>query len=254
MQEKTLKRLVKLSYVILALVIVAVICGAVVLKVAAYKPDSIAYLALESTANVTVKVEEDDSAISFIPNNPIAGIVFYQGAAVETEAYAPLLRKLADKGILSVAVKMPLNMACFNGEAANWAMDLHPQIEHWYICGHSLGGAMASLYINRFPQYLEGIIFLGAFSSVPLRDDHFGVLSIYGSEDAILDMRTYNLAKKDWPEHSEEVIIEGANHANFGNYGDQKGDGEATITRTAQQLITADLIYNFVLENIARQQ
>ena len=41
-------------------------------------------------------------------------------------------------------------------------------------------------------------------------------------------------------------MIEGGNHAQFGDYGLQKGDGQAGISREEQQEITARLIEEMV--------
>ena len=42
------------------------------------------------------------------------------------------------------------------------------------------------------------------------------------------------------------VVIKGGNHANFGNYGHQKGDAKATISRKEQQNQTVKAINNFI--------
>ena len=42
------------------------------------------------------------------------------------------------------------------------------------------------------------------------------------------------------------VIIEGGNHAQFGNYGPQKGDTPAAVSDTEQQAITVSAITDFV--------
>ena len=74
------------------------------------------------------------------------GIIFYPGAKVENTAYLPLLKHLTNKGYNCYLLKMPFNMAIFNKNAANKIINQYPNIKHWYICGHSMGGAMASSY------------------------------------------------------------------------------------------------------------
>ena len=34
-------------------------------------------------------------------------------------------------------------------------MDKYPNIKHWYICGHSMGGAMASSYVSKNKDKVE---------------------------------------------------------------------------------------------------
>jgi len=58
-------------------------------------------------------------------------------------------------------------------------------------------------------------------------------------EDKILDR-----SKLSGGRNEEE--IEGGNHAQFGNYGAQKGDGAASISAEEQQNFTADQIDIFI--------
>jgi hypothetical protein len=44
-------------------------------------------------------------------------------------------------------------------------------------------------------------------------------------------------------------VISGGNHAGFGNYGDQKGDKSATITKEAQHLLISDAVLVFLNNN-----
>ena len=37
-----------------------------------------------------------------------------------------------------------------------------PEIRHWYIAGHSIGGAMASQFASSHPDQAGGLILLGA--------------------------------------------------------------------------------------------
>ena len=72
------------------------------------------------------------------------------------------------------------------------------------------------------------------------------MLSVYGSEDGVLDMEKYEEAKDLLPEEHTEVIIAGGNHAQFGNYGEQDGDGIATISADEQQDATTNAIIEFI--------
>jgi hypothetical protein len=164
-------------------------------------------------------------------------IVFYPGAKVEEIAYLPLLEQLSQSGITCVLVKMPYRLAFFDSAAAGQAFDNLPDIECWYLAGHSLGGAMASSYTAKNPNSVSGLILLGAYvyGDVPEGKS----LTIYGSEDTILDTSKVT--------QSEGVlVIEGGNHAYFGNYGEQDGDGEASITREEQQTQTVEAILDFI--------
>ena len=63
-----------------------------------YHADAAAEAALLSDDSVTV-TQENGSWV-FAPDTPTAGLIFYPGGKMENTAYAPLLHKLADKGIL----------------------------------------------------------------------------------------------------------------------------------------------------------
>ena len=97
---------------------------------------------MRSSENVSVR--QDGNAVGFVPDEAVQGLIFYPGGKVEHIAYAPLMRKLADHGILCVLVEMPLNLAVMDIDAADGIQERYPQIKSWYIGGHSLGGSMAA--------------------------------------------------------------------------------------------------------------
>ena len=47
------------------------------------------------------------------------------------------------------------------------------------------------------------------------------------------------------PEGSVEICIEGGNHAQFGSYGEQKGDGQATISGEEQRRQTVEAFLKY---------
>jgi len=163
-------------------------------------------------------------------------IIFYPGAKVEYTAYIPILYKLSQNGINCILVKMPFNMAIFDSNAADEIFSLFPDIENWYIGGHSMGGAMASSYASDNQDKLEGLILLGAYIYQDYPEEN--ALTIYGTFNSNLEKNI------DYTENI--VIIEGGNHAQFGNYGKQKGDPDATISTEQQQDIAVDAILDFI--------
>ena len=170
------------------------------------------------------------------------GILFYPGGKVDYIAYAPLLEKLRQEGYDVVLIKMPFNLAFFNMNVADEVItdmkyDL-PEVEHWYILGHSLGGVAASKYAADFPKEVEGLMLLGSYDYGGY--DPANTLIIYGSNDLNLD-----LSKIDF-EQSEVYCIQGGNHAWFGDYGMQEGDGKATLTHEEQQTQTVDKIQEWI--------
>lgn len=164
------------------------------------------------------------------------GIVFYPGAKVQAEAYLPILDKLRDRGIACFLVRMPLNMAIFDMGAADSVIDAHPEISTWYIAGHSMGGGMASAFASGNPDRVEGLILLGAY-----------VYGDYPPSEALTIYGSLNQSVEDHLDYDENIVeIDGGNHAQFGNYGHQDGDVEATISAESQQDQAVEAIAEFV--------
>ena len=58
---------------------------------------------------------------------------------------------------------------------------------------------------------------------------------LYGSQDLVLNRRALQKGRQYAPACFVEHVIEGGNHAQFGCYGAQSGDGKAAIPAQAQQ-------------------
>jgi hypothetical protein len=191
--------------------------------------------------------EIEDGVTVFNPKNAKTGIIFYPGAKVEHVAYAPLMDALAESGILCVLIEMPYNLAIFDINAADGIQDYFPEIENWYMAGHSLGGAMAATYLDGHTNEFDGVILLGAYSTVNITDSR--VLSIYGSFDRIMNREKYSECKKNLPKDFKEVVIQGGNHAGFAMYGHHEGDGVAEIDTVEQIEQTVKAILEFISED-----
>ena len=190
----------------------------------------------------TVWREEPDGTIVFEPEGATKGLIFYPGGKVEYTAYVPLMQACAEKGILCVLVEMPFNLAVFDINAADGIQKEYPEIEDWYIGGHSLGGSMAASYLKKHTDEFEGLILLGSYSTADLSDTGLEVLSIYGSEDQVLNREKYNDNMGNLPKDFKEIVIEGGCHAYFGMYGAQDGDGTPTIANEEQIRLTVENI------------
>jgi len=230
------KRLIPLISVIASIAVIFGVFG--IYASDYYRSDAKArIIAEEDTDEYTT--EYIDKGIVFSPNEPKAGLIFYPGGKVEYTAYAPLMAKLAERGVLCVLVKMPFNLAIFNINAADGIREEYPQITEWYIGGHSLGGAMAAVYASNHLANVKGLLLLGAYSTADLTDSGLNVISLYGSEDKVLNLEKYEQSRSNLPADFAELVIEGGCHSFFGDYGMQKGDGEPTITREEQFAVTA---------------
>ena len=193
-----------------------------------------------------VSVTEQNGKLIFAPEDPSAGFIFYPGGKVDYTAYAPLLHDLAEDGILCVLVKMPFNLAVFDMNAADGIPETFPDVVHWYIGGHSLGGAMAASYADKHSGTLDGLVLLAAYSTDDLTGSGLRVYSSYGSEDGVLNREKYEACQDNLPADAVENVLNGGCHAGFGSYGAQKGDGIPTLSAEAQQQQTADALAKWI--------
>lgn len=172
-------------------------------------------------------------------------LIFYPGAKVEYTAYLPLLTELASQGVDCFLVKMPGNLAFLGMNRADDIMQQY-SYQNWYIGGHSLGGAMAAAYASEHLTQLDGLVLLAAYPTRSLSDETFRVISIYGSEDGVLNMDKVREGRQWMPVHYTELCIQGGNHGQFGSYGIQKGDGEALIDAKEQRRQTIEAIMKMI--------
>lgn len=206
-------------------------------------PETVA--ALES--DFSVSVEETDYGWFFDGPSEDDMLVFYPGGKVEETAYSPLLHLIAEKGMDVCLIKMPLRFAFLGINKADDILEMydHP---NKYIGGHSLGGAMAAYYACGQSEKISGVILFAAYPTKKLNDDLL-MISIYGSNDKVLNMDKVKDGREYVPRKYFEYVIEGGNHAQFGNYGKQNGDGEASISAKEQQEKTVTYIFDTIMHN-----
>ena len=225
----------------IAAVMIVIVCAVIYVADYYHADQASIQVYTEEYNEVTVENHAKDIT-AYIPQDPTAGFIFYPGGKVEASSYEPLMTALADRGILSILVEMPGNLAVLDVKAADGLQEMYPQVELWYIGGHSLGGSMAASYAADRADILEGVILLGSYSTADLKSADLDVLSIYGSEDKVMNKMKYQENLTNLPDDYKEIIIDGGCHASFGMYGEQDGDGEPTITSEEQIEITAEEI------------
>ena len=218
------------------LLILAILTGAFFWYVSDYyRAEDVALEVMAQGSGITVQ----DNLTILSPTYPTdTAIIFYPGAKVEAEAYLPLLDQIRQTGVTCILVHMPFNMAIFDADAAEEVISRFPEIQHWYVAGHSMGGAMASKFASEHPDQVDGLILMGAYIYGDYPDEK--TLTIYGS---------LNQSVEDNIDYTENIVeIEGGNHAQFGNYGPQKGDLPATISAEEQQAQTVEAIEVFLAQ------
>lgn len=184
----------------------------------------------------------EDGSLVFYPAAYDSAVIFYPGDKVEALAYIPLMESLAEEGVLTVLMPMPFNLAVLAKNAAEGIPEQFPEVENWYMAGHSLGGSMAASFAAENTAWVDGLVLLAAYSTDLVA---LPVLSIYGSSDGVMNQEKYQQYRPNLPKLTEQ-IIDGGNNAGFGFYGPQEGDGEATISREEQIARTAELMAEFV--------
>lgn len=234
-----------ISALAVLLVLAVVICGCAVYLSDYYRADS---SAIEKFADAySVNVEGIGGGITVYGDTSAdCGIIFYPGGKVESAAYEPLMIALAARGVLCVLVEMPFNLAVLDVNAADGIREMFLDTERWYMGGHSLGGSMAASYLDKNSGDFVGLVLLGSYSTADLVGDGVRVLSIYGSEDGVMNREKYEQYKSNLPSDYTEIVISGGSHAYFGMYGEQDGDGVADITPDQQIYMTAKHIAEFI--------
>lgn len=235
MKSKQISRRKKwLVAVGIVLLILAILAGAFFWYVSDYyRAEDVALAVMAQDNSITVQ----DNLTILSPTYPTdTAIIFYPGAKVEAEAYLPLLDQIRQIGVTCILVHMPFHMAIFDADAAEEVIAQFPKIQHWYMAGHSMGGAMASKFATDHPDQVDGLILMGAYIYGDYPDEK--ALTIYGS---------LNQSVEDHIDYTENIVeIEGGNHAQFGNYGPQKGDPPATISAQEQQAQAVAAIEEFL--------
>lgn len=239
------KKLHKRVRIIIVIIIVTLLTGvgAMAVYLADYSHAAPEALAVMADSSIVTAI---DGGVAFGDRNAKTGFIFYPGGKVEYTAYAPLIQLVAEGGVFCVITEMPFNLAVFDSKAAEKVMEQFPGIEQWYIGGHSLGGAMAADYAGKNPSKFAGLVLLAAYSNGDISDSGLKVLSVYGSEDGVLNMENYRKDLSYLPKGYTESIIEGGNHGQFGDYGLQDGDGTALITPEEQWKEASEEILKFI--------
>ncbi|RKS06166.1 alpha/beta hydrolase family protein [Nocardiopsis sp. Huas11] len=201
-----------------------------------------------------VRVAIGDDAVVLEPEGAASGtgVVFYPGARVEAEAYAASWSPVVEAAGTTVVIpRMPLHLAVLDPDRADTAVADHGEgVERWYLGGHSLGGAMAASHAGGDPEFpLAGVVLWGAYATegaeLSGRSD-LRVLSVTGSEDGLSDPATIDANRGHLPQDAATVEIDGMNHAQFGSYGEQSGDGTARIDDSAARHALAETVTDFL--------
>lgn len=202
-----------------------------------YEGDATARQALSSDGLVAVTPEE--GGYLFDGPGESTALVFLPGAKVQSEAYAPLMHDLAASGVDCLLVDPPFNIAFLAAPSLEDTVG-RLSYDHLMMAGHSMGGVVAASHVAEHPESADALVLLASYPSSKIPEG-IALLSIYGTEDTVLNPDAYDEARSLWPPDAQQLVIAGGNHAGFGSYGRQSRDGEASISQGEQreQTVTA---------------
>ncbi len=215
----------------------------------------------EDTLRTThaVSVSDRNAVLEFWPavSRHDSALIFFCGAAVSAQAYAPLLRPIAEVGYPVFVIKLPYRFAPLDSHReaaigrARSVLAAHPEVSRWIVAGHSLGGVLTARMVSTDPSMIAAMVLIG--TTHPKRDDlsavRMPVTKVYASNDGVVRRERVLATKALLPQHTKWVEIRGGNHSQFGHYGHQLFDGNATITREAQQQITRAALVELLERN-----
>jgi len=226
----------KIGLGVLIIILIAAI-GFTVWAMTPPQPEPTALTSL--SASEIVDYQKSGAWLAFTPSGsePKTGLILYPGGRVDPRAYAPHARAIAEAGFTVVIVPMPLNFAFLGINRADEVIDSFQSIDTWAIGGHSLGGAMAVEFADANPNLVDGLILWASYpaENTDLSDSDLAVLSIYASNDGLATPQDIEASRARLPKDTTWVEINGGNHAGFGWYGPQNGDGPLEISKAEQQ-------------------
>jgi predicted esterase len=203
--------------------------------------------AVEALQSDDLVAVTDTPWLTFIPQQNLqeTGFIFYPGGRIDPRGYSTLMRPISEEGYLVVVPTMPINMAIFNSNIADEIIAAHPEIKHWVIGGHSVGGTAAAQYTFSHPEQIAG---LAIWSSYPADGSDISGLDIpvilmYGGNETRVTDESVGVRKHLLPLDTRYIKIEGGDHHQFGSYVLTTEEDLATISREAQhaQILAAML-------------
>jgi hypothetical protein len=199
--------------------------------------------AIGELALTNVEIAETNTTIMYTVANPIMNIIFVPGGLVEADSYTYLAAQLALNGYNVTISKAKFNLAIFQPNKPNRYID--KDLEN-VIIGHSLGGVVSTMAASGNDD-IDKVILMGSYAIKDITDKD--TLIISAEHDIAMDEERFNDALQYVNSDVTLFTIEGGNHAQFGWYGPQKGDGTAEISTITQQNIIVTQILDFLSQD-----
>ncbi|TFD02096.1 alpha/beta hydrolase [Cryobacterium sinapicolor] len=200
-------------------------------------------------ANPNVTVTDTPNSVILAPTDDAGdiGLVFIPGARVDPYAY---LYKLAgtveDTGATVVIAKPVLNLAILDQRPLSTFTDAVPDVSTWFVGGHSIGGVRACMLAD--DSKVDGLVLFGSYCATSPKRTDLRALSLSGSTDGLSTPEQIADRADLLPSDTRFVELEGVNHARFGDYGVENGDGVATAPTDAVAAEITNELSEFLLE------
>jgi dienelactone hydrolase len=178
--------------------------------------------------------------------NRETGIIIYPAAFSDETSYIPVAFKFAGQGYSVFIAKMPFRLSMFDTENALNYTGMYKEIKKWYIIGHSMGGIAASVFAEKHPGIISGIIFWASGPLPDMKDSKIRFLLISGTRDGFFPGAALDMMKKRLPAGAKYYTIQGGNHSQFAWYPDMPGDLKASVSREEQQKQAIGQVLEFI--------
>ena len=139
-----------------------------------------------------------------------------------------------------------MNYPFFSFDKANKIISANSKDEKWYLVSHNTSGEVAAKAAAGNKK-IVGVVFMGTY---PLNDElkliNEPVLTIWGTNDGVLDFSKFSTYKRNLPASAEFMEIVGGNNTNFADVNLITGDREARTGTSIQQDMSAKRIDRFI--------
>jgi len=193
--------------------------------------------------------------VGITPHN---GFIIYPGGLVDVQAYAVLARAIAKAGFLVALVPMPDCLVIFGRDRADAVIDNNPEITTWTIGGHSFGATGVCWYVTgnfTNSSKIKGVVLWAGYpdGSQPLTDKPVKVLSLWATNNPRTNKEAIDASKPNLPPDTHYIALQGANHAQFGWYGenetdyDYRADDGSDLPADISRQIQTDLMFSYTV-------
>ena len=156
------------------------------------------------------------------------------GARIDSRAYAHVLRPLAEAGYLVAVLKEPFGFSLLDADQGKKVLDVHPEITYWAAGGHSLGGTTAASLADQ-DERVKGLVLFASYPADSLVRTDLKAVSISGAADGFTTPADIEASKGEASARYVLCRDQRGSAQLIGDYGEQSGDGIATVDRSAAQ-------------------